>query len=146
MTAFLEAHSATLDTDTAQGKAINRVLANKLITEATSSLPPLATKGKVKRKAEPEEEKPAKKVKPNPVREQATTSSSFLPSLAVGYTFGDSDAEDDYEMPEDEGEPKRKNRRGQRARQAYVLLVTLSIFAKDIVGYGNESLATKRTT
>lgn len=122
MTTFLSAHPESLDTNTAQGKAINRVLANKLIVEATSALSPLPIKRK--RQLEPEE-RSAKKVKREPLVNEATTSSSFLPSLAVGYTFGDSDAEDEYAMPEDEGEPKRKNRRGQRARQAYVPSLTL---------------------
>lgn len=53
------------------------------------------------------------------------TSSSFLPSLAAGYiSYSDSDGEEarwikDGERKEQQGE-KRKNRRGQRARQAYV--------------------------
>ncbi|KAI1789608.1 Bud-site selection protein [Ganoderma leucocontextum] len=44
--------------------------------------------------------------------------STFLPSLAVGYTRGDSDASD---ISDDEGaaaDAPRKNRRGQRARRA----------------------------
>ena len=46
-----------------------------------------------------------------------STASTFLPSLAVGFTRGDSDSE-----PEDiDGAPK-KNRRGQRARRAYVII------------------------
>lgn len=51
----------------------------------------------------------------------AITSSAFLPSLAAGYTLGDSDGS----VYSDEGDeivgpskPEKKNRRGQRARQA----------------------------
>lgn len=42
--------------------------------------------------------------------------STFLPSLAVGFTRGDSDASD----LSDADDAPRKNRRGQRARRAYV--------------------------
>lgn len=51
--------------------------------------------------------------------EKSATSSTFLPSLAVGYTRGDSDASDfsDGEAGAADGGP-RKNRRGQRARRA----------------------------
>lgn len=52
------------------------------------------------------------------------TSSTFLPSLSVGYTLGDSDSDPDDD-PDVDGAgivgrkvPERKNRRGQRARQA----------------------------
>lgn len=49
------------------------------------------------------------------------TTSAFLPSLAAGYTLGDSDGSV-YSHSDDEGpgkgKPQRKNRRGQRARQA----------------------------
>jgi len=52
--------------------------------------------------------------------------SSFLPSLAVGYTRGDSDASDwssdDANSVTGGAIAPRKNRRGQRARQALVLL------------------------
>lgn len=45
-------------------------------------------------------------------------SSTFLPSLSVGYIpgTGDSDPEDEFEALE--GKTERKNRRGQRARRA----------------------------
>lgn len=46
----------------------------------------------------------------------------FLPSLQVGFTPGESDAES-WKGKDDEdaaGDKKRRNRRGQRARQAYV--------------------------
>lgn len=50
---------------------------------------------------------------------QANESNRFLPSLQVGYTRGDSDAES-WSGPEADiaGDKMRKNRRGQRARKA----------------------------
>lgn len=50
--------------------------------------------------------------------------STFLPTLSVGFTRGDSDASDWSDEEVDKVE--RKNRRGQRARRAYVLF-SLSI-------------------
>lgn len=48
-------------------------------------------------------------------------SNRFLPSLQVGFTRGDSDTESWKGQDDDAaGDKKRKNRRGQRARQAYV--------------------------
>ncbi|KAG8963112.1 hypothetical protein FRC03_003388 [Tulasnella sp. 419] len=43
--------------------------------------------------------------------------STFLPSLSVGFTRGDSDASDVEDLP-DLSEPRRRNRRGQQARRA----------------------------
>ena len=49
----------------------------------------------------------------------AGTESLFLPSLSVGFTRGDSDTDwSDSEVRHADGQ--RKNRRGQRARRAYV--------------------------
>lgn len=44
--------------------------------------------------------------------------SNFLPSLAVGYTRGDSDASEWSDIDAQVDEAPRKNRRGQRARKA----------------------------
>lgn len=56
---------------------------------------------------------------------KAVTSSMFLPSLSTGFTLGDSDSDPDLDPDVDgkgivgrKGAPERKNRRGQRARQA----------------------------
>ncbi|KAF7314251.1 hypothetical protein MKEN_00897600 [Mycena kentingensis (nom. inval.)] len=62
---------------------------------------------------------PTKKLKPvtapKPAPKPAASQSQFLPSLSVGYIRGSSsEPEDDIE----DVDPKRKNRRGQRARQA----------------------------
>ena len=50
------------------------------------------------------------------------TSSTFLPSLSTGYTLGDSDSDPDMDEDPDgtvgKQKAERKNRRGQRARQA----------------------------
>ena len=54
----------------------------------------------------------AKKTKSLP-----TSSSTFLPSLAVGFAKGDSDGSD-WDEAEEATTPARKNRRGQRARKA----------------------------
>lgn len=45
-------------------------------------------------------------------------SSKFLPSLSMGYVKGNSDS--DFDSEEENPIKERKNRRGQRARQAYV--------------------------
>ena len=68
---------------------------------------------------------PAKKAKPS---SKAGGASTFLPSLSVGYTRGDSDASDISDGEGAAGDVPRKNRRGQRARRAYVhfSFVTLS--------------------
>lgn len=68
--------------------------------------------------SKPTKEKPTKvkeKVKPIPKK---VTSSLFLPSLSAGYTLGGSDSEPEVLSDDEKGE--RKNRRGQRARKAYV--------------------------
>lgn len=55
---------------------------------------------------------------------KALTSSTFLPSLSTGFTLGDSDSDPDLDPDVDGGgivgrkTVERKNRRGQRARQA----------------------------
>lgn len=66
--------------------------------------------------------KPTKVVKAAP--EKPVTASTFLPSLSTGFTLGDSDSDPDLD-PDVDGAgivgrkgPERKNRRGQRARQA----------------------------
>nr|GAT60323.1 predicted protein [Mycena chlorophos] len=53
--------------------------------------------------------------KPPAPSKSAQTQSQFLPSLSVGYIRGGSSSEDD---DIEDVEPQRKNRRGQRARQA----------------------------
>lgn len=124
MTAFLSTHPSPPEGSTAQGKAVNRVLANKFIGEGLAKLPSLTTQNAKKPKAKPEKvtqssEEKAKKSPAKPIKkEAATTTSSFLPSLATGFTFGESDSEGDAFPLEDDEQPKRKNRRGQRARQA----------------------------
>lgn len=65
-------------------------------------------KPKLKTTAKP----PAKEAQPK----TKVGESTFLPSLAVGFTRGDSDASD----LSDADDAPRKNRRGQRARRAYV--------------------------
>lgn len=76
-------------------------------------------KVQAKVKAE-KQEKPEKPTKP--VTKADGSSSMFLPSLAAGFTAGDSDSDpdDDYDPDGIIGtkKPERKNRRGQRARQA----------------------------
>ncbi len=65
-----------------------------------------------------------KKAKPSAPSKGSITSSTFLPTLSTGFTLGDSDSDPDLDR--DPGgivgtqKPERKNRRGQRARQAYV--------------------------
>ena len=76
----------------------------------------------------PEPIKPSKKVKvptaqPSKSAKTVVTSSTFLPSLSAGFTLGDSDSDPDLD-PDVDGsglvgnQAVRKNRRGQRARQA----------------------------
>ncbi|KAF7291542.1 hypothetical protein HMN09_01245300 [Mycena chlorophos] len=66
----------------------------------------------------PPTKKPKATAKPTPKppapSKSAQTQSQFLPSLSVGYIRGSSSEGDDIE----DVEPQRKNRRGQRARQA----------------------------
>lgn len=64
------------------------------------------------------------KTKATPAASRAVTSSTFLPSLSTGFTLGDSDSDPDLD-PDVDGAgivgkkgAERKNRRGQRARQA----------------------------
>lgn len=65
---------------------------------------------------------PAKKDKKKSKDKDDGSSSMFLPSLAAGFTPGDGDSDPDMDYDEDGiiGSKKavRKNRRGQRARQA----------------------------
>lgn len=62
--------------------------------------------------------------------------SAFLPSLSVGYTLGDSDAEEwsgaEDERRREEKASTRKNRRGQRARQACVRDTDAELIAQDL--------------
>lgn len=69
--------------------------------------------------------KPAKPATKGGKTPKEITSSMFLPSLASGFTRGDGDGDSDPDMDYDpdgiigrKGAPERKNRRGQRARQA----------------------------
>jgi hypothetical protein len=78
---------------------------------------------KVKEETKKVKELNAKKAKAQ-IPTGPITSSTFLPSLSVGYTLGDSDSDPDLD-PDVDGSgmigragPERKNRRGQRARQA----------------------------
>lgn len=59
-----------------------------------------------------------KGTKAKPTQTKKVGESTFLPSLAVGFTRGDSDASD-FSDDDDVGDvAPKKNRRGQRARQA----------------------------
>lgn len=89
---------------------------------------PEVTSKSSKRDKEVKVKEEAKKVKAKRAQAQVPTgpitSSTFLPSLSVGYTLGDSDSDPDLD-PDVDGSgmigragPERKNRRGQRARQA----------------------------
>ncbi|KAI0801873.1 Bud-site selection protein [Irpex lacteus] len=60
-------------------------------------------------------ESTAKPTKSQPEKSKKAGESTFLPSLAVGFTRGDSDASD---LSDDEDVAPKKNRRGQRARRA----------------------------
>lgn len=60
-------------------------------------------------------ESTAKSTKSQPETFKKAGESTFLPSLAVGFTRGDSDASD---LSDDEDVAPKKNRRGQRARRA----------------------------
>ena len=66
---------------------------------------------------------PLKQAKPTKPSKEPVTSSTFLPSLSTGFTLGDSDSDPDLD-PDIDGsglvgnKAVRKNRRGQRARQA----------------------------
>ena len=61
---------------------------------------------------------PAKSTTTKPeTKTPGAAASTFLPSLSVGFTRGDSDSE-----PEDIDSAPKKNRRGQRARRAYVIM------------------------
>lgn len=66
----------------------------------------------------PPSKKPAKVSRPKKNAElpENNLNSQFLPSLSVGYVQGDSDSE--FNSGEEEPITERKNRRGQRARQA----------------------------
>ncbi|BGP15401.1 hypothetical protein JCM10213_005099 [Rhodosporidiobolus nylandii] len=87
---------------------------------------PAATKSKKRQPSLSPSPPPAKKSKADkaaaPKPGKPITSSSFLPSLAAGYiSYSDSDGEDAKWVRDAEREDKkgaRKNRRGQRARQA----------------------------
>ncbi|TBU28592.1 Bud-site selection protein [Dichomitus squalens] len=65
---------------------------------------------------------PAKKAKPSATDVKGNSkpgaASTFLPSLSVGFTRGDSDASDFSEGEAAGADAPRKNRRGQRARRA----------------------------
>lgn len=76
----------------------------------------------------------------------AVGQSTFLPSLSVGFTRGDSDASDFSDAESDKVE--RKNRRGQRARRAYgsfVALDTMRLTMLCLPGYGRRNTERTRT-
>ncbi|ORY29535.1 Bud-site selection protein [Naematelia encephala] len=84
-------------------------------SESTIALPlPSSTK-------RPTPAKPTKSAKVSNVHEPIT-SSTFLPTLSAGFTLGSDDSDPDLEYDPDgiigTSKPERKNRRGQRARQA----------------------------
>ena len=68
--------------------------------------------------------KQPKTSKDDPIPKGGITSSTFLPSLSTGFTLGDSDSDPDMDPDVDgagivgKAGMVRKNRRGQRARQA----------------------------
>ena len=67
--------------------------------------------------------KPELTVHPGKPNRTFVTSSTFLPSLSAGFTLGDSDSDPDLDPDVDDAglvgnKTVRKNRRGQRARQA----------------------------
>jgi hypothetical protein len=82
--------------------------------DSTSSFPTVSkTKSKDKKEAENKKAKKLKTTVSSPPAESA-----FLPSLAAGYTLGDSDGSVYSDDEAGDTKPVRKNRRGQRARQA----------------------------
>lgn len=85
------------------------------VSGASTSSFPTVSKAKTKAK-EASEKKKAKKLKTTVSSPQAE--SAFLPSLAAGYTLGDSDGSVYSDDEAGDTKPVRKNRRGQRARQA----------------------------
>lgn len=96
------------------------------VSIASDSSFPVAAPKKSKKAKEPDSlpassRKLDKKAKAALDRAPPPTTSAFLPSLAGGYTVGDPDGSV-YSYSGDEGpaaiKPERKNRRGQRARQA----------------------------
>jgi hypothetical protein len=91
---------------------------------------------------------PPKKARQEIKKKAGPAESTFLPSLAVGFTRGDSDSEwSDSEAKIADG--VHKNRRGQRARRAWVFSRGVSLFRVDIVpsGFGRRSMArTQRTS
>jgi len=85
------------------------------ISGASASSFPTISKRKAKDKQSAEKSK-AKKQKTAELSPPIT--SEFLPSLAAGYTLGDSDGSVYSDDEAADTKPVRKNRRGQRARQA----------------------------
>lgn len=81
-----------------------------------SAAPPPSKKAKAAPTPAPKPEKKGKQGKAD------GSSSMFLPSLAAGFTVGDGDSDPDMDYDEDgvigTKKAERKNRRGQRARQA----------------------------
>lgn len=131
--------SAKPDGATPEGKALNRILANKHMHESvTTTAPKLDPNSTADQAAEPvagpskskadkaedkqQKKKEKEKAAAQPAKSAPAGSSTFLPSLSAGFTMGDSDNEDDYSLSEGEDQdpalPQRKNRRGQRARRA----------------------------
>lgn len=86
-----------------------------------SSPPPASAKVKASKEAKASKRDKAKSKKADVASAKPITSSAFLPSLAGGYTVGDEDGSV-YDFSDDDGTAPaammRKNRRGQRARQA----------------------------
>jgi len=71
--------------------------------------------------------RPPSRTRSKPLPKSSTgliTSSTFLPTLSTGFTLGDSDSDPDLDRDPDgivgTQKAERKNRRGQRARQAFV--------------------------
>jgi hypothetical protein len=99
--------SGSLSGDAEKVKSQTATKRVKPTLNSKSSAPPKQKEAKVKART-----------KAQPPETGTITASTFLPSLSTGFTLG-SDDEDDTPFDEDAGEiPLRKNRRGQRARQA----------------------------
>lgn len=82
-----------------------------------------------KRKKQPESKPSAVQAAAKDTKGKSKASaaeSTFLPSLSVGFVRGDSDASDWSDAEANAADGVRKNRRGQRARRAYVLILKLS--------------------
>lgn len=107
--------------------ASTKAVKHKLSTTSASTAPVSASAATAKPTKEGKPTKEPKNAKSAKI-DKNITSSLFLPSLSVGFAAGgDSDSDPDLDADVDgsgligkKGVRERKNRRGQRARQAYV--------------------------